>query len=117
MSDVQLTGQNGKLAASKVKMKAPCRSPGLRIRRARADGGRVIVSGTVAKRARKKVRVQLRCGRTRVGKAAKRPRPGRWIASLRLRGKCASADRARLRAAYPGGGAFKRAVRARRVPL
>ena len=116
-SDVRLTGHNAKQVATRVKMVAPCRSPALRIRRARVRGGHLVVRGTVAKQAGKRVRVQLRCGGTRVGRAAKRPRPGRWIARLRLRGKCASADRARLRAAYRGGGAFKRAVRTRRVPL
>jgi hypothetical protein len=117
VSDVQLTGHNAKQVASRVKMVAPCRSPALRIRRARVRGGRLVVRGTVAKQAGKRVRVQLRCGETRVGRAARRPRPGRWIARLKLRGSCGSADRAKLRAAYPGGGAFKRAVRARRVAL
>jgi hypothetical protein len=98
-------------------MAAPCRSPALRIRRARARNGRLIVSGTLAKKARKRVRVQLRCGKTRVGKATKRPRRGRWTARLKLRGKCAGGRRASLRAAYPGGGDFKPAVRRRRVTL
>jgi hypothetical protein len=116
-SDVQLTGQNGKQAISKVRMAAPCRAPALRIRRTRASGGSLVVRGTVARRARKRVRVQLGCGGTRVTKAAKRPRPGRWAATLARRGACAGPGRARLRAAYPGGGDFKPAVRRRRVTL
>jgi hypothetical protein len=116
-SDVRLTGQNGKLAASRVRMKAPCRSPRLRIRRARASSARLVVRGTVARRAGRKVRVVLRCGGTRVTKAAKRPRPGRWTATLTRRGSCAGPGRARLRVAYPGGGDFKPAVRRRRVML
>jgi hypothetical protein len=115
VSDVQLTGHNGKSAASRVRMAAPCRAPALRIRRTRASGGSLVVRGTVARRARKRVRVQLRCGGTRVAKTAKRPRPGRWTATLRLRGKCASARRARLRATYPGGGDFRPAARRRRL--
>jgi hypothetical protein len=117
VSDFQLTGQNGKLATSRVRMKAPCRSPALRIGRARAAGGRLAVAGTVAKRARSQVRVQLRCGGTRVQKAARRPRPGRWRARLRLRGACANARRARLRVRYPGGGDFRPAARGRGVAL
>jgi hypothetical protein len=116
-SDVQLTGHNGKQAASRVRMKAPCRSPALRIRRARAAGGRLAVAGTVAKRARKPLRVQVRCGRKRAARVAKRPRPGRWKATLELPGACASARRARLRVRYPGGGDFRPAVRRRRVTL
>jgi hypothetical protein len=100
-----------------VKMAAPCRSPALRIRRARSQGDRLRVTGTVAKRAGKRVRIRLRCGGTRTGKMAKRPRPGRWTATLRLRGKCASARRAKLRATYPGGGDFRPAARGRRVTL
>ena len=117
VSDFQLTGQNGKQAVSKVRMAAPCRSPALRIRRARASGGRLVVRGTVARRAGRKIRVVLRCGGTRVTKAAKRPRPGRWTASLTRRGACSTRRRARLRVAYPGGGDFKPAVRRRRVTL
>jgi hypothetical protein len=116
-SHVRLTGHNGKQATSRVKMAAPCRAPALRIRRARAEGDRLRVSGTVAKRAGKRVRVQLRCGGARTAKAAKRPRPGRWSATLRLRGKCATARRARLRATYPGGGDFRPSVRGRRLTL
>jgi hypothetical protein len=116
-SDVRLTGHNGKQAVSRVKMSAPCRAPALRIRHARAEGGRLRVSGTVAKRAGKRVRVQLRCAGARMAKAAKRPRPGRWSATLKLRGKCATARRARLRATYPGGGDFRPAARGRRLTL
>jgi hypothetical protein len=117
VSDFQLTGQNGKQAVSRVRMAAPCRSPALRIRRARASGARLVVRGTVARRAGRKVRVVLRCGGTRVTTAAKRPRPGRWTATLRRRGACAGAGRARLRVAYPGGGDFRPAVRRRGVKL
>jgi hypothetical protein len=117
VSDVQLTGHNAKQAASKVRMAAPCRAPALRIRRTRASGGSLVVRGTVARRARERVRVQLRCGGTRVTKTAKRPRPGRWTVKLKKRGACADAGRARLRVAYPGGGDFRPAVRRLRVTL
>jgi hypothetical protein len=116
-SDFRLTGQNGKQALLKVRMTAPCRSPALRIRRARASGGRLVVGGSVARRAGRKVRVVLRCGGTRVKKAAKRPRPGRWTATLTRRGACVGPGRARLRVVYPGGGDFKPAVRRRWVTL
>jgi hypothetical protein len=89
----------------------------LRIRRARAAGGRLAVAGTLATRAREPLRVRVRCGGTRAAKAARRPRPGRWTATLELPGGCANARRARLRVSYPGGGDFKPAVRRRRVPL
>jgi hypothetical protein len=117
VSDFQLTGQNGRQDLSNVRMAAPCSNPALRIRRARASGGRLVVRGSVARRAAKKVRVVLRCGATRVTRAAKRPRPGRWSATLTRRGACASPGRARLRVLYPGGGDFKPAVRRRRVTL
>jgi hypothetical protein len=117
VSDVQLTGHNGKQAASRVKMAAPCRDPALRIRRVRAKGARLTVSGTVAKRAGKRVRVRIRCGGTRVTETARRPRAGRWTVTLKRRGACADAGRGRLRVAYPGGGNFRPAVRRRQVTL
>jgi hypothetical protein len=117
VSDVRLTGHNAKQAASRVRMAAPCRAPGLKVERARAAGGRLLVNGTIARGAKKKVRVAIRCGGTRVARAARRRGPGRWAAALRLRGACADAGRARLRVSYPGGGDFRSAAIGRGVDL
>jgi hypothetical protein len=117
VSDVKLTGHNAKQAVSRLRMAAPCKRPALKVKRVRESGGRLIVRGTIARQAGNKVRVALRCGRTRVARAARRPRPGRWTATLRLRGRCASAGRAGLRVSYPGGGNFRSAVRRRSVSL
>jgi hypothetical protein len=117
VSDVQLTGHNGKQAVSRVRMAAPCRAPRLKLGRVSASDGRLVVSGRIAKRAGKKVRVALRCGATRLTRTARRPRPGRWVARLRLSGGCADGGRARLRVSYQGGGDFRSAVRNRRVNL
>jgi hypothetical protein len=117
VSDVRLTGHNAKQAVSRLRMAAPCKRPALKLERVRESGGRLIVRGAIARRAGNKVRVALRCGRTRVARAARRPRPGRWAATLRLRGRCATASRAELRVSYPGGGDFSPAVRRRSVTL
>ncbi|MEX1142772.1 MAG: hypothetical protein WD993_02115 [Thermoleophilaceae bacterium] len=113
-------GHNGKSQGLRVSMRKPCRNPRLRIRRVRERGNRLVVRGTTAKRARKRVNVVLRCGKGKQGRVvsrARRKRPGRWGTAVKLRGRCASARRAKLRVRYPGGGPFKSAVAKRRVTL
>ena len=117
VSRAVLTGQNAKLASLRVKMAKPCARTALRIRRVRVRGDRLVVAGTIAKGARKRVRTTLRCGKARVGKRARRVAPRRWVASLPLRGSCADARRAKLRVTYPGGGKFAKTLRKRAVRL
>jgi hypothetical protein len=71
----------------------------------------------VRPKATKKISVALRCGPTRVAKAARRPRANRWGTALKLRGRCATAPKAKLRVSYPGGGDFRIVVRKRTVTL
>jgi hypothetical protein len=111
------TGQNAKLAAFRVKMTKPCKRPRLRLTRAESSGDRLVVRGAIAKRAKKRVRVALRCGKTRIAKRAKRSSPRRWRTALTLRGGCAGASRAKLRVSYLGGGKFRPAVIRRAVSL
>jgi hypothetical protein len=111
------TGQNAKQASARVKIPKPCTRPKLKLRRVRRDGDRLLVRGTLAKAARKRVQVTLRCGKTRVVKRARRAGPRRWVAAVPLRGRCADASRAKLRVAYPGDGKFAPAVRRRGVRL
>jgi hypothetical protein len=114
----KLTGHNGKVAAQqRVDMVKPCKRPNLRIERLRRVGGSLAVGGTIAKAARGRITVSARCGKTRIAKRAKRPRKGRWAAALRLRGACAGADRAKVRIAYVGGGAYRATLRKRNVNL
>jgi hypothetical protein len=117
VSKAQLTGHNAKLAALRVTMRKPCRRPLLRVRRIRAGATRLVVRGTVRPRARKRITVTVRCGATRVAKRASRPGPRRWRAALPLRGRCASARKAKLRVSYPGGGDFRIGVLERTVTL
>jgi len=116
-SRAAFTGHNTKLTNLRVKMIKPCKRPRLKIKRVREVGNRLVVVGTKAKAAKKRVKVTLRCGGTRVAKLAKRRGPGRWAVALRLRGRCADASRAKLRASYPGGGQFKSDVRRRTIAL
>jgi hypothetical protein len=117
VSNAALTGQNAKLAAFPVTMRKPCRRPLLILRRLKAQGGDFVVRGTVRPKATKRISVALRCGSTRVAKAAGRSKPGRWGTALKLRGRCASARKGKLRVSYPGGGDFRIAVRKRTVTL
>jgi hypothetical protein len=114
----RLTGHNGRLASQQsVRMIKPCARPHLKIKRLRAQGGSLVVAGTIAKAARGRIAVAARCGKTVLAKRAKRPRKGRWAATLKLRGACADASRARVRIAYVGGGAYKATARKRDVNL
>jgi hypothetical protein len=111
------SGHNAKQAALRVKIPKPCKRPGLRVRSARVEGERLVVAGTLAKAARKRVRVVLRCDKTRVAKRARRAGPRRWVAALPLRGACGDGGRAKLSASYPGGGKFATATRRRAIRL
>jgi hypothetical protein len=113
----QLTGHNGKRANSRVKMVKPCKRPGLKVKRVRVSGNRVQVRGTIARSARKRVKVAIRCGKTRIVKQARHPKSRRWKTTLKLRGRCTGASRAKLRVSYPGGGKFAPALRRRSISL
>ena len=117
VSAVRMTGHNGKQHNPKVKMKAPCRPPGLRISRVNAADDRLVVRGKIKKKAKGQLKATLRCGDTRVTKKAKRSRPGRWGSTLSLRGDCADAEKARLRVTYAGGGNFRQVTRGRKIGL
>ncbi len=116
ISQATFTGQNAKQAAFPVTMPKPCKRPGLKIKRVRANGNRLVVRGTLARAARLRPRAVLRCGKTRVKSRARRVAPTRWRVSLKL-ARCAGAKRAKLRVTYPGGGEFAIAVRKRSVRL
>jgi hypothetical protein len=98
-------------------MANPCKRPRFRLLRVRVRGDRVVAVGALRKGARKRVRAALRCGKARTVRRARRTGPRRWAVSLPLRGRCATAARARLRVAYPGGGRFATAARKRAVRL
>jgi hypothetical protein len=117
VSAVQMTGHNGKQFNPRLKMKAPCRRPDLKIRRVGAGEEQLVVRGSIKKKAKGQLEAVLLCGDTRVTKKAKRSRPGRWGSTLALRGDCADADKARVRVIYAGGGDFRQAVRGRKIAL
>ena len=114
----KMTAHNAKVASqTRINMVKPCARPHLKIRRLRASGDTLAVRGTIARKARERITVSARCGKTRVAKRAKRPRKGRWAAALKLRGACADASKAKLRISYVGGGAYRATVRKRNVTL
>ena len=113
----ELTGHNAKRASSRVKMVKPCKRPGLKLKRVRVSGDRVQVRGTIARSAKKRVKVVVRCGKTRIAKGARHPRSRRWKTTLKLRGRCTDASKAKLRVSYPGGGKFAPALRKRSIAL
>lgn len=111
------TGQNAKTAAQKVNMRKPCRRPLVVFRKIRASASKLVVKGTIRPKATKRLRVSMRCGKTRITKTANRPRKGRWAASIKRKGACAAARKATLKVSYPGGGDFRIAVRKRNLKL
>ena len=116
VAQATFTGQNAKQAAFPVTLPKPCKRPGLKIKRVRLSGNRLVVRGTLAKTARLRPRAVLRCGKARVKSRARRVAPKRWRVSLKL-ARCAGARRAKLRVTYPGGGVFATATRKRSVRL
>jgi hypothetical protein len=117
VSQSQLTGHNAKLSTFSVTMRKPCRRPLIRIRRIAKGESRIAVRGTIRPKATKRLSVSLRCAGTRVARRAARRSGKRWTAALRLRGRCASARKARLRVSYPGGGDFRIGVVKRTLSL
>jgi hypothetical protein len=85
-------------------------------KRVRVRKGRVAIGGTIAKTATKRVRVAMRCGKTKLAKSAK-PRNGRWKATLKLRGRCKTAKKAALTVSYAGDATLKKARVKRKVTL
>lgn len=69
--------------------------PRLRVRSTRRTGRTVVVSGTIAKASKARVRVALRCGST-TRRASVAPRKGRWSTKVALKGRCATAKTGRL---------------------
>ena len=92
------------------------KSAGLKIGKATVKGGRLVLSGKIAKGATKKLKVVAACGKTKVTKFVK-PKRGKWAVRLKLRGACATAARARLTVTYAGDANLKKASAKRRVRL
>jgi len=113
----QYVGQNTKTAAQKVNMRKPCRRPLVVFRKIARSERVVVVRGTIRPKATKRLKVSLRCGKTRITKTANRPRRGRWATRLKRNGACADGRKAKLKVTYPGGGDFRIAVRKRNVKL
>ncbi len=117
IADAEIDGQNGKRGDQAVRMGTPCpkkRAARLRVGKTRWSSNRLMVSGRVAKAARKRLRVTARCGRKSVSRRVK-PKRGRWKTTLKMRGRCARARRAKVTVRYPGGAKVKKAAAARRV--
>jgi hypothetical protein len=118
VTDMEIDGQNGKRADQAVRMRTPCakkRKAALKVGKASWQGRSLTVVGRIAKAATRRVKVTAECGSTRVTKRVQPDRRGRWRATFMLRGRCASAQRARVTARYPGGPKVRRASAARRV--
>ncbi len=106
-------GHNGKQSPLRVAMGKPCgKSPRLRIGKLRWAGGQLLVSGRVAKAAKRRVKVTVGCAKARASKSAK-PKRGRWAAALTPPARCAGARKLKVSARYGGGAGFDRATAAR----
>jgi hypothetical protein len=116
ITNAQMAGQNGKAKDQKVDMIKPCRRPLIVFRTIKASASRLVVRGTIRKKADKPLKVTLRCGSKGVTKRASR-RGTRWAVGIKRTGACADARKAKLRVTYPGGGDFRIAVRKRSVRL
>jgi hypothetical protein len=117
ITDMEIDGHNGKRADQAVRIRTGCpkkRPARLRVGKTRWRGDKLIVSGRVAKAAKRRVTVTAKCGDATASKRVK-PRRGRWKATLPIRGRCGSTGRAKVTARYPGGPKVRPAKAARRV--
>jgi hypothetical protein len=119
VGSARFVGHHGKAAATqKPKITTACaKSPALRVRSARRSGRSVVVRGTVAKAARARVRVAVRCGKT-TRRASVAPKKGRWSTKVALKGACATAKRGTVGASVRAGRGFgAQTVKTRTVKL
>jgi hypothetical protein len=72
------------------------------------------VRGRINRTATRRLTVRVRCGKTTVRKRVK-PARGRWKAALTLRGRCASARRAKLSVRYAGQARVKKDAATRSI--
>jgi hypothetical protein len=114
IADVEMDGQNGKRADPAVRMRTPCRSPNLRVRKASWRGPGLTVRGSLRRAAIGPVTVTARCGTARATERV-RTRRGRWAARLNLRGRCAESRVAKVTARYAGGPGTRGGRATRRV--
>ncbi|MGH2783620.1 MAG: hypothetical protein ACRDLA_19835, partial [Thermoleophilaceae bacterium] len=115
VTDIEVDGQNGKRADQSDRMGSPCK------RRARLRGirtlwraNRLTVAGFIARKAKRRVRVTVRCGDGRAAKSTK-PRRGRFRTTLRLGRRCDDASKARVVIRYRGGPKVKKGRKVRTV--
>jgi hypothetical protein len=119
VTEVDTDGHNGGRRDFDVRMKTPCpdeRKSRLRVGKASWSGQKVTVSGRIARAAKGKVRVTVRCG-DRTVRGAAPVRRGRWRTTINTAGRCASHDRARIVARYPGRGNLAKANATRTVTI
>jgi hypothetical protein len=120
IADIEFDGQNGKRSDPAVKMRMPCAKKGkaaLKVGKASWSGDEVTVSGRINRKAKRAVRVTVRCGRATVSGKDKPNRRGVWRTTLDTDGRCADTSRARVVARYPGGPRVKRSRASRTVPV
>lgn len=119
VGSARFAGHHGRAAKTQApKITTACaRSPGLRVRSARRSGRAVVVRGTVAKTAKARVRVALRCAKTTL-RASVAQKGGRWTARVALKGSCATAKTGRLGVGVRAqGGLGAQTAKARTVKL
>jgi hypothetical protein len=107
VGSARFVGQHGKPAPTQQpKVSTVCaKSPALRVRSTRRAGRTLTVRGTTASKAKARVRVALRCGKT-TRRATAVPKRGRWTAKVVLTGSCATAKRGALGASVRAQGAY-----------
>jgi hypothetical protein len=120
IADIEFDGQNRKRSDPAVRMQMPCGKKGkaaLSVGRATWRGNRVTVSGRINRKARRSVRVTVRCGRATFTGKARPNRRGLWRTTLDTGGRCADTSRARVVARYPGGPRVERSRASRTLPV
>jgi hypothetical protein len=120
IADIEFDGQNGRRSDPAVRMRMPCakkRKAGLKVGKVSWSGDEVTVSGRINRKAKRAVRVTVRCGRATVSGKDKPNRRGVWRTTLDTGGRCVDTNRARLVARYAGDARVTRSRASRTVPV
>jgi hypothetical protein len=120
IADIEFDGQNGRRSDPAVRMRMPCakkRKAGLKVGKVSWSGDEVTVSGRINRKAKRAVRVTVRCGRATVSGKDKPNRRGVWRTTLDTGGRCADTSRARVVARYAGDARVPRSRASRAVPV
>ncbi|MGX6446826.1 hypothetical protein ACVU7I_01970 [Patulibacter sp. S7RM1-6] len=121
-SDLKATatfgGYHGKASKEQPRITTDCgKNPNVVVVRARRKGRTMTVQGKIAKAAKGRVTVQVKCRKTRLSSKAVAPRKGRWTARIALKSSCRTARTVSVTATSKAKGKYRADRHARKLKV